>query len=785
MLPVLVGGLAWLAGIFLGSLPGPADLALPTAAGALLSVALSILWWPRPRVRLAAIGLAFLLAGAARSQLALPSPGPLDIDQLANQRAVAVRGTVDGEVTQRDRWLEFPLTVEEARSGSGDWGPATGRLLVRADRWVTATYGDRLEVAGRLSIPAEGEGFSYREYLRRQGILAIIYRPKLEVAPTSEGPPDPSQAVYRQMYRLKAHLTSVLRAILPEPESSLAQGILLGNRASMPESLRQAFARTNTTHIIAISGFNISLLAGALLLLGQRTLGPRRATMPAIAGVVAYTVLVGASPSVVRAAIMGCILIVGTHLGRRGDTLVGLALAAGLMTAFQPLLLWDVGFQLSFLATAGLVAIVPRFQGWAARLPRPLGDDLATTLAAQVAVAPVLVVNFQQLSLVTVPANLLVLPTFPPIMVLGGLATALGAIWQPLGAVAGWLVWPFLAYTIRAVEFFGGLPFATVSLGPAPVALAWVYYAGLGLWLARPAKAQANPQKPSGARLDLLGWVGRFKLQVALALVAALIWAGAIYGAPPAEPRITFLDVGQGDAILIRTQEGQVALIDGGPSPSVIMDALGRRLPFWRRGIDLVILTHAHEDHLAGILEVMDRYQVGLALDASGDRTANARRLAEAAARRGVAYDIATTGQVYQLGDGVTLEVLHPPPHCSGAHPCSVVVRVVSGPVAALLTGDIDEAGQRTLLASGAPLQAQILKAPHHGAAGGLSAGLLARARPEVAVIPVGQGNRFGHPAPATLEMLAGVQTYRTDVHGDIEVIVEGTGYRIETGKRP
>jgi competence protein ComEC len=686
---------------------------------------------------------------------------------------------------QQDRWLEFTLATSEKKDGNGVWVPARGGLLVRADRWATASYGDHLEITGRLALPTEGGGFSYRDYLRRQGILAITYRPKLASWPVTAVNGGLQPFVFRGLYTLKLHLTGVLRSILPEPESSLAQGILLGNRTSMPEGLRQAFARTNTTHIIAISGFNMSLLAGALLFIFGGLLGKQQATIPTIAGVVAYTILVGAGPSVVRAAMMGTIMIIGAHLGRRGDTLVSLVWAAGLMTLIQPSLIWDVGFQLSFLATAGLVVLTPLLQKWSARLPRPIGDDLATTLAAQIAVLPVLVTNFHQVSLVTIPANLLVLPAFPPIMVLGGLATALGALWQPLGQAAGWLVWPFLAYTIRVVEIFSAMPVASISLGPLPVPVVWLYYAILSLWIFRFSVHTFQTPANRPAPIDLMYWAARYRVIIVLTLLAALLWVAVLYGAPPAETRLTFLDVGQGDAALIRTPDGRVVLVDGGPSPAVITNALGRRLPFWRRDIDAVILTHPHDDHLTGLLEVVDRYRVYKVLDAAGGPLASRQRLKEISARRGSEYIEAIAGQEISLGYETAIQVVSPQASCSTVHSCSVVVRLISGAFAALITGDIDPIGQRAILASGLPVRAQILKVPHHGAADALAPGFLAEVRPELAIISVGRDNSFGHPARPTLDMLAGLTIYRTDIHGNIEIIWTEDGLRAEVERKP
>ena len=301
----------------------------------------------------------------------------------------------------------------------------------------------------------------------------------------------------------------------------------------MAKPVADAFRTTGTTHIIAISGFNIALIAGALLLLFQRVLGRRRATLPAIAGVILYTVLVGAAPSVVRAAIMGCILILGSHLGRRSDTLVSLVVAAVLMTMHEPIVLWDVGFQLSFLATAGLATMMPQLQQWMSGWPRWLSDALATTLAAQLAVLPVLLANFGQVSPVSLLANLVVLPAFPPLMVLGGATALLGTLWAPLGVAAGWLAWVPLAWTIRWVEAFAVLPLASLPAGPMPFWAIWGYYGILALRFVRPALAGTLPPvRPPTPGPGLPGWLPRGYPAWGLAIVGGRALGGTLWGRP-------------------------------------------------------------------------------------------------------------------------------------------------------------------------------------------------------------------------------------------------------------
>ncbi|MBL7184294.1 MAG: DNA internalization-related competence protein ComEC/Rec2 [Anaerolineae bacterium] len=787
-------GCAWLTGIFLGSL-----LHLPSGFVGLLTLlplAGLLLWRKDQRVRLISVCFLSLLLGILRFNA---SAAPQDFDEghlthYNDQGWVKIAGIVSGEPDVRDTYTNLRVAVSEIEV-DGQEHEVRGTVLVRAPRYPEYDYGDELEIEGLLETPPELEDFSYQEYLARQGIYSVLWRPQITLKNHDQG-----SVPRRALLAFKRRAQRVIALILHDPQAALLTGILLGVETGIPADLMRAFSATGTTHIIAISGFNISIIAGLFSGLSTRLFGKRRAMPVALAGIIIYTILVGASAAVVRAAIMGCLYVIATHYGRQTHALTLLMAAAILMTLLNPQTLRDLGFQLSFAATLGLIIYTPGLQGWfekllskvlspgtAKRVVGMLNEALIVTLAAQITTMPIIVYHFRQLSLVTLLSNFLILPAQPGVMLWGGLATIAGLIWLPLGQVLGWIAWLFLTYTIRAVEITASVPYASFNLGNVSPGLVGLYY---GLLAGAALVSRQEPSRLKSLWRRLTDRLSTKVLIAGLAVAAILIWV-AVASLPDGKLHVVFFDVGEGDAIFIETPRGQQILVDGGPSPTTLISALGRRMPFWDRSVDLIILTHADEDHLAGLIPVLERYRVGQVLD-SGYEHDNPmyERWLELINEKEIPAHLARAGMRIGTGDGVELAVLHPGPELmkytdADANNNSVVVRLVMGQVSFLLTGDIEEAAEGMLVASGQELTSTVLKAPHHGSNTSSSAAFLNAASPELVVISVGADNRFGHPAPQVLERLEDLvgeeRILRTDENGAIEVVTDGERIWIKT----
>ncbi len=781
-----VAGAAWLVGIGLATLVGLGLgfwLAM-AAVGVIGAVAL----WRIGRAGLALAGVTALALGGARAVAAVPI---IDAGHVAHYNGAAdavLRGDVAAEPDVSDTTRRLRLATRELVI-DGQTYPVSGLVQVELPRYPTIGYGAALSLSGELLSPSALNSPNYAAYLARQGIHSIMQFPQVSVLSEAGG-----SQWRRALLVVRERGRAALHASLPEPQASLLTGILLGDDSGLPRALADDFQTTGMTHIIAISGFNIALIIALLDRLAAPLL-PRRAGGVIIAVfIVLYALLVGASASVVRAAVMGISYLIGLRLmGRPTLALAGLFSAAFVMTLWNPLTLWNVGFQLSLAATLGLLLFG---EPWTRQLRRGttdlppavrrpgtqlLGEGVVITLAAQVLTVPLLIYHFGALSLASLPANFLVLPAQPVVMLTGGMTLLAGLALPAVGQLVGLTAWLFLTYTIRVIEWLARVPGASQPLRlPAGGLLAvYVLIAAVTLWAAA---------GPSRRRVVIERLRSHPRRNAALGGLAVVVLLAGVWWLqrPDGRLHVAFLDVGQGDATLIQTPDGRQVLIDGGRYPSRVLAQLGQQMPFWDHSLDLVVATHPDDDHAAGLVSVVERYDVdGVMTNGATADDAGYAALLAAAKATGAPVLVARPGQTIDLGDGARLDILSAGGDASLAdNDASIVARLTYGELSVLLTGDAGEAAEAALLAGGQLAPTVVLKAGHHGANTSSGAAFLAAVRPQVVVISVGADNSYGHPAPAMLQRAAevGATVLRTDEIGTIELISDGERMWWEAG---
>jgi len=761
--------------------------------------------------------VAGLLVGAWRgTAVALPS-GPGSVIGLIDRGEVELVGTVADDPRPRGSTQQVVLQEVIARL-DGHPRALQGRLLATLPRAVPVAVGRRVLLTAAVEAPAAFDGFDYPAYLARQGIGALVRAREARIVDgeVSAGPAGISAAA-------RGWLLAGLNQMVPEPEAALGAGILLGVRSSIAPEVADAFAVAGLTHVVAISGWNIAIVAaivGALLRpLEERRGGRWVAPSAAAATIAGYVVLTGASPSVVRAALMAGAMMVARFGGSKAHAASALGLAALVMLAAAPSVLWDVGFQLSALATAGLILFGATIEGRLAGWPAWLREPIALTIAAQLTTLPIVVASFGRLSLVAPIANVVVVPLVPLVMLLCAIAAPLGAIastlqFAPLTDLLRWAVggsaWLLLSAMIVAGQAAASIPFASLSVAaPGWLALAW--YPMLGFAWRRSARRAApnldaevalRPLRPSHRRSTLARHVialARMSLRAAarprvgLAAAGALLVFLTLTSLPDGRLHLVALDVGQGDAILVTAPSGATMLIDGGPDPDLLLRRLGEQLPWWRRRIDFMILTHPHEDHVGGLVAALERYQVGLILDEGRtyENPTHPRFLVQARHEPGGHLASARAGARLRLDATTTVTLLYPSAEdAAGPLPegdinnASVVGLLQSGGFAALLTGDAEMPVEALLTERGLLTRIDVLKVGHHGSHSSSGPALLNATHPGVALISAGVDNDYGHPHQVTLDHLRaipGLRLHRTDLEGSIEVVTDGRSYQVRS----
>ena len=575
----------------------------------------------------------------------------------------------------------------------------------------------------------------------------------------------------------RAALARPLALLVPAPDSALLAGIVLGDRSQVPAALSRAFAVTGTTHLLAISGFNMTLVATAVSLALRGRASPVVRAVVAVSAIAMYSVLVGLAPSVLRAALMSAVGTCGVVSGRRAATANALCAAVIAMLVADPSAVGDLGLQLSALATTGLVLWQEPIAARLGGLPSMLRESVATTLAATAPTLPVIAGAFGRVSLVSLPANLICVPMFPLLMLAGAAASFGGIVSLDLARPVALLAMG-AAFALRTtVEAFAALPFASVDVPASPLTGALVALAEVAVLVVTRRVRFGIPRFPRLARPPRVPLATR-PVAFVLALAIAPAAVASVWPAAPAT-RVIALDVGQGDAYLLELG-GATMLIDGGPDPSRVIDELAATLGPWRHRIDVVALTHAHTDHGAGLLAVLERYEVGVAIepDGLGPPSPLVDLWSAAIAKANVPRRAVRAGAHLVVGDAMVTVLA---PDSVPVEVPSLVLRVERGPFSALFTGDaVDDALARVLERPDA-LRSRVYVPPHHGAETPYAVALRSAARPEAALISVGAGNRYGHPTPATLAALSGVPTYRTDQDGTVEIDLDGNGLVVRT----
>ena len=713
-----------------------AGLCLSPRRTVALAVSLAVAGWWWGSVRLAALDRSVLAREAGCSAPArVEVSGPARHGEFAVTVPVHVLRFGDTELRERAR-LELPL----------ERAPPQGAIL-------------ELVATVKRPKPERADGsFDEAAYLRRQGIHVILRAGWFREVGRRGG-------VAGFGDRLRRAIASSMAPGVSGERRAVIAGIVLGEDEGLSRDLRDDFRASGLYHLLAVSGQNVVYVVLGALLLAWLVGFPRWVGhVGALAGVTGYVLAVGWQPSVVRAGIAGALASLAWLAARPPDRWYFFLVGAAVLLAVNPYSALEPGFQLSFAAVAAIFVTVTRLErgleGYP--IPRKLAGVLAVSLVCGVATAPIVWLHFGAVPIFSVASNALAAPVVAPLLGMGLAAAALDVLAPNAAAALGWLNGWLAAYLAWAARLVGGLPYAqATSLG----ALAAIGLVAAGLALA------VRIRPPRAARLVALA-----------AMAAALVVGWRVWGpgsdapaAPLAGFRMTVLDVGQGDAILLEVREGAV-LVDQGPPEGEVAEQLDR---LGVERLAALVLTHPQRDHVGGAAEVVEDVRVDLVLHPRIPSASEYEReaLAEARRRR-VRVAMARAGNAYRLGR-LRLRVLWPDgsgPAGEDPNERAIVLLASYGETDALLTADAESSVTLPLR----PPPVEILKVAHHGSADDGLPALLELVRPEVAVISLGAHNDYGHPAPSTiaaLERFGDLAVYRTDEDG--RVVLESDGERL------
>ena len=649
-------------------------------------------------------------------------------------------------------------------------------------------YGSIITLKGILSTPVASRNpgeFDYRAYLELNNIFATVHvLGYSQVQLVSEG--TPSLFFEYVIFPSKHFILRVINQAMAGDEANFMIGLLLGDRTDLPAEIKDAFVNTGTIHVLIVAGMRVALVAAIMYtLFGLLRLPEREKGILAIAGILYYMELTGAAPPVVRASIMAMSLLIAKLFQERTNVYNSLGISAVIILTFDPMQLFDPGFQLSYSAVFAIAYCYPKLTGLIKRIPESLEEVkaidyvlklLAVSLTAQIGAIPFTAYFFGKVSLISLAANLVVVPVVEVIVIVGFVAVLAGTFSMWVSAcfneVNNLLSW----FTLKFVMLTNAVPYASVPTATFGLKEAFFYSVAVAVLFNLTERTVLK-------RIVMILMVG-----TNIIVVAPL--CGAWYDVPK-NLRIDFLDVGQGDAALIEFPSGEKILIDAGPK-TFSYDA-GERVvaPFLRRrgisAIDAVVVTHPHSDHLGGVPYLIRHFAVKWVIDAS--QRAQSELYYDYESLISNRRHIVKAGMQLAESPNVRLYTLHPTDsfldvdstdgydHLNNT---SVVLKLVYGSTSFLLVGDAEIPVEHHLdSVYESFLKCDVLKAGHHGSSTSSSAEFLANAAPKEVLVSVGKFNKFRHPSPKVIQRFKdlGIKIHRTDEEG--AVIFDSDGFSI------
>ncbi len=773
--PLITITIIYILGIILGHLLDLSYTLLLSTLSLLLILFFFSFWKKKSTVSTFLLGTLLLLTSLLYHDLTLERITKGEIAPFLHKGWVEIKGRIDRLPEVKEDRVYLIIKTEKILFKEKEF-PVKSRIRASLPKSETSfNYGDRVRIRGELVSPPGARnpgGESFRDYLTTQRISALVNLVVNEqIERIGEARINP---FFRVIFYLRKRLLETIDHTLPSLQGSVLKGILLGRREELPSSLAQAFITTGVAHVLAVSGLHVGLIVaffhyGLFRLLRLPNKG---STLLTLFIIILYCFMTGCRPPVVRATIMFGLLLLAPGLGRKREIYTTLALAALIILLINPLTLFNVGFQLSFIAVLAILYLYPRFWPRLRFLSSYLARLVSVSLAAWIGVAPLIAYHFNYFTPVAILANLFIVPLVTIAVALGFLSTIF-SFSLPLALALSSTNWLFLTILIKVIDLFSHFPGAGIRVITPSLPFIGFYYLGIVGLVNLKRSPLVRKAVPIGA----------------LCLIAVLIW-GNVFASRDKLLKVTFLDIGQGDAAFIQFPDKRNMLIDGGDGrlailPSYLWDKRIRR-------IDYLVLTHPHPDHVGGLLDVLPYFKIGEVWDSGQESTSpEYEEFLRIIAHNRIPYKIVRKGERLSLAPGVGINILHPQEKFlkgsgSEANSNSIAIRLLYKRVGFLFTGDIEKEAEGLLVNKyGARLKSTILKIPHHGSKTSSTLKFLEKVSPECAIMSVGANNLFGHPHKEVIERYRGlgIKLYRTDEVGAVIVTTDGKSYNVQTMK--
>ena len=684
-------------------------------------------------------------------------------------------------------------------------------LKIDKKQEVNLEYGDKIFITGEFQEPQgmrnEG-GFNYKEYLKSLNIYGSVKAKNIKVIEQNKG-----NIFMNFTYKISDEIKENIEEFMGEKYSGLLIGLLLGDSSKIDENMEENFKITSLTHILAVSGAQVSYIIVAMYSLLKRKIGIQKTRVVIIASLIFYTALTGFSPSIVRAGIMGIILMISGLVFRKNDIINSIAISLFFMLVYNPFLLENVGLQLSYLGTIGIIGfnktiililknIQIRNRKWKYKINRKLilliskiKEILAVTMSASLAVVPVMIYHFNLFGTYFLITNLLASIIIGPITLLGTLLVIISFISINIAKILSYIL-KFLIDILLFISSFSKLPISKIYIPTPKISFIIIIYLSLiiSLFIYK-VFHERNPNTTILRVRNLLALVkykfkqNRNDIIKRIVIINIVIFLCIIF--IPRDIQINFVDVGQGDSTFIITPKNKTILIDGGGSNTGSFD-VGENtlLPYildkGYNKIDLMIISHFDSDHVGGLLTILEEIKVEKVLIAKQEeQSENYKRFLNIVKEKNIPVIIGKEGEKINIEKDLYLDILFPESEQIEENMInnnSLVFNMHYNNFSMLFTGDIEEIAEKRIIeiTNKSRLKADIIKIPHHGSKTSSTRELLERVLPKIALIGVGKDNLFGHPSSETIDKLneLKIKTYRTDINGEIMINVNKSGIR-------